>query len=313
MSDETKALVKIKDDGKANAVAVAIMSYGEKKDLAKTIALAKICEWTEAQVFVMGLKAEAEGLPFIQALDHFDIIMGKPARKAISMEAKYRAAGGRIKYLRRDEKVCIAEFTNPGDAEPTPFSWTKEDADTYMVYEKGSMIPISKKSNWQGRKKMMTMLCWRTISEGCKAMMPESFLGFKIEDEVEEEVEERIASVTVNVSNEPGGDKSETFGAAPVETVSGEVMWTREQKEELLRLVGKGKVMKTIRERFGLDKQVSEFTFEQAMTVIEEATTPVPAPETPPERKPEAPQGKVERPEDIDLDDDPFTNGEIGK
>ena len=169
-----------------------------------------------------------------------------------------------------------------------------------MVYEKGGVIPISKKSNWQGDKKMTTMLCWRTIAEGCRAMMPEAFLGMKIADEVEEEVGEIVSEVEVH---EPGGEQSEDFsGSSSGPAEEGEVMMENAQLDELIALSGsKAKALAVIRGHFGKEKTGKNTTAKEAQAVIDylksevdKATTPAPVPETQPETKTEAGKSKEE-------------------
>lgn len=303
---KTEAVALVQQAAVASATQQQIMTFAEKKALARDIATSGMYGLTETQALVLGLKAEALNLPFITACDMFHLILKKASMSAQAMQALYESRGGKIRVEQRDSEACILAMENP-DGKTDVFKWTKKDADEYIILEKDGETgsrdkkPLSQKYNWNTSKKRETMLYYRTVSEGVRRMMPGVFLGIYTPDEVEEIQESREVAATVM---DVGGGQSEDFSGPVEKALDVEVMMADGQLAELVALAGTpGKALAAIRGMFGKQKTGKNTTAKEAQAVIDalKANTPAPAPETPPERKPEAPQGKVTRPDEIEI------------
>ena len=129
---------------------------------------------TKAQAFALMLLADAEGLHPAAAARDYHIIEGKPSLRADAMLARYMAAGGKIKWLKRDPEAVSAEFTHPSSG-TVAITWDKKRAELAGFWGK---------NNW--RKHPVQMLSARVISEGVRASFPGVVSGLYAPEEVED-------------------------------------------------------------------------------------------------------------------------------
>ena len=113
------------------------------------------------QVIALGLVAQADGMPFASAVRDYDIILGRPALKSASMQARFQAAGGKVewKVYTDDEVTGIFSHPNGGTLELT---WTIEQATRIGL--------VKPNSGWS--KYPRAMLRARCLSEGIRTVFP---------------------------------------------------------------------------------------------------------------------------------------------
>lgn len=128
---------------------------------------------TAEQAIGLLLLAQAEGVHPMQAVQDFDIIQGRPSRKATSILARFQAAGGTVKWLELTDQCARATFSHPqGGA--IEMSWTIEMAATAGLTQKdGSMY----------RKYPRAMLRSRCMTEGVRTVYPAAVGGLLSTDE----------------------------------------------------------------------------------------------------------------------------------
>src|ERR1700741_1626949 len=66
----------------------------------------------ESQAISLMLLAQGEGCHPMQAIQDFDIVQGRPARKTHSILARFQAAGGSVKWEEITEKRAAATFSH---------------------------------------------------------------------------------------------------------------------------------------------------------------------------------------------------------
>lgn len=130
---------------------------------------------TKDQALSLLLLAQAEGVHPAIAMRDFDIIQGRPAKKAEAMHRAFIAAGGTIEWHRLDDQCADASFTHPtgSGGKPVRITWDMERArkaglggkDMYSKYPR-------------------QMLKARVISEGCRTVYPAATSGLYVPDEV---------------------------------------------------------------------------------------------------------------------------------
>jgi hypothetical protein len=130
---------------------------------------------TKDQALSLLLLAQAEGVHPAIAMRDFDIIQGRPSKKAEAMHRSFIAAGGTIEWHRLDDECADASFTHPtGSAgKPVRITWDMARArkaglggkDMYSKYPR-------------------QMLKARVISEGCRTVYPAATSGLYVPDEV---------------------------------------------------------------------------------------------------------------------------------
>lgn len=126
------------------------------------------------QAMALMLIAQAEGMhPAIAARD-YHVIQGRPALKADAMLARFQAAGGKVEWLRYDDKEVTGKFSHAQGGTAT-ITWTIEQARS---------AGLASKDVW--RQYPRQMLRSRVISEGVKTIYPGVAVGVYTPEEVQD-------------------------------------------------------------------------------------------------------------------------------
>lgn len=127
---------------------------------------------TKDQALSLLLLAHAEGVHPAIAMRDYDIINGRPAKKAEAMHRAFLAAGGKIEWHRLDDQIADATFSHPAGG-TARITWD---------------LTRAKKAGIGGKdmysKYTRQMLRSRTISEGCRTVYPASTGGLYVPEEV---------------------------------------------------------------------------------------------------------------------------------
>lgn len=124
------------------------------------------------QIFMLMLVAQSEGLHPVKALMAYDVIQGQPALKASEALARYMDCGGKIKWIKTDEKSAKAEFTHPASG-TFEYEYTVQDA---------TNAGLINKDNW--KKNLKAMLRARCTSAGIRMSYPRCLNNMYTSDEV---------------------------------------------------------------------------------------------------------------------------------
>lgn len=134
---------------------------------------------TKEQALSLLLLAQAEGVHPAIAMRDFDIIQGRPAKKAEAMQRSFLQAGGKIEWHALTDEKAEATFSHPqgGTARIT---WDMARA---------------KKAGLSGKdmyaKYPRQMLKARVVSEGCRTVYPASTSGLYVPEEVSHFAQEK--------------------------------------------------------------------------------------------------------------------------
>ena len=126
---------------------------------------------TVDQALALMLIAQAEGRHPASAARDYDIIDGRPAKKAEAMLRDFLAAGGKVEWLELTDEVCRATFSHPFGGSAT-IDWTIKRATRAQIAS-----PMWKKYPRQ-------MLRSRAVSEGVRTVYPMATSGMYVEEEV---------------------------------------------------------------------------------------------------------------------------------
>lgn len=120
---------------------------------------------TKEQIFSLLMLAHAEGVHPMTAMRDFDIIQGRPAKKAEAMHRSFIAAGGSIEWHALDDTKADATFTHPqgGKARVT---WDMKRVEQAQI-----------KNEAMYKKYPRQMLRSRCISEGVRTVYPAATSG----------------------------------------------------------------------------------------------------------------------------------------
>lgn len=140
---------------------------------------------TAEQAMALMLISQAEGRHPALASRDYDIIQGKPAKKAEAMMRDFIASGGTVVWERLDDTAAIATFSHPSGGS-VKIDWTIERAKKAGLGSKGTWIAYPR-----------AMLRSRCVSEGIRTVCPAATSGFYEPGEVQDFVKEpRFKDVT---------------------------------------------------------------------------------------------------------------------
>jgi hypothetical protein len=154
---------------------------------------------TPAKVATLMMLAQAEGRHPIEAMQRYDIIQGKPAKKPQAMLDDFIRGGGRVEWLQTTPEIAEAVFT-PFGGKPLTMSFTMKQA---------AVAGLTGKATWKQYPE--NMLRARLISNAMRMIAPSATAGLYSPEEV------------VDMSDTRQEVKQE---AKAVDTVTGEVIHT---------------------------------------------------------------------------------------
>ena len=127
---------------------------------------------TPDQALALMLVSQAEGRHPALAARDYDIIQGRPSKKAEAMMRDFQTAGGKITWHTLSDTLAEAEFTHPQGGSVT-VKW-----DMVMAKRAG----LADKDMW--RKYPRQMLRARCVSEGVRTVFPAATSGMYVPEEV---------------------------------------------------------------------------------------------------------------------------------
>jgi hypothetical protein len=145
----------------------APLAYSDLERLAASIAKSGLFGIkTPDQAMVLMMIAQAEGRHPALAARDFDIIQGRPSKKAEAMARDFLDAGGKIVWNALDDTIADATFSHP------------QGGTARIVWDmaRATRAGLGGKDMWQ--KYPRQMLRSRTVSEGVRTVWPMATSGF---------------------------------------------------------------------------------------------------------------------------------------
>jgi hypothetical protein len=152
-----------------------MIPFAEVQQLATAVARSRLFKAFDnpETALVLMMVAQAEGCHPIQATQRYDVIQGKPAKKADAMLADFQQRGGKVTWKQLDDTAAEGEFMGPGLGAPVTIRWTIEMATNAGLTGKGT---------WKQYPR--AMLRSRVVSEGIRTAMPGVVAGLYTPEEV---------------------------------------------------------------------------------------------------------------------------------
>ena len=170
-------------------MSTAVVPYADMERMATSIVKSGLfgIQNTDQAMALMTI-AVAEGKhPAIIARD-FNIIQGRPAKKAEAMMRDFCAAGGSVKWHALDDALADATFSHPQGGS-VRITWDLERA---------KQAGLAGKDNW--KKYTRAMLRSRCVSEGIRTVAPLATSGVYTPEEVQDMT---VEPVTVEHAESP--------------------------------------------------------------------------------------------------------------
>ena len=155
----------------------ALVPIAEIKELANSVAASGFFPAFKnpQQALVLMMMAQVEGCHPMQAVQRYDVIQGKPAKKADAMLADFQQRGGTVTWTEYTDEAVEAEFMAKGMAKPCRVRWT---------YQQAIDAGLTGKPTWKQFKRQM--LKARVISEGVRISDPGVVAGLYTPEEVQD-------------------------------------------------------------------------------------------------------------------------------
>ena len=185
----------------------AVFAVSDLERMAKAIAKSGLFGIKTAdQALALMLLAQAEGRHPATAARDYEIIDGRPAKKAEAMLRDFLAAGGSVEWLDLTDLICRARFTHPLGGAAT-IEWDVRRARTAGIV--GDM--------WLRYPRQM--LRCRVISEGVRTVCPTATSGLYVEAEVRDFLPQlQAAPALVAAEPAPPGYPALDLDAPPATT-----------------------------------------------------------------------------------------------
>jgi hypothetical protein len=167
--------------------ALATIPVSDIERMARAVAASKLfgVKSPEEALSLM-LIAQAEGRHPASAANDYNIIQGRPAKKADAMLRDFLSAGGKVQWISLDDKRAEATFSHPAGGTVT-IAWD---------IERAKRAALSGKDMWA--KYPRQMLRSRVVSEGIRTVFPGATSGMYVPEEVQDYRAEALpAQITV--------------------------------------------------------------------------------------------------------------------
>lgn len=128
----------------------------------------------ESQAMSLMLIAQAEGAHPMTAIQDFDIVQGRPARKTHSILARFQTAGGSVSWEEINGQHAVGTFSHKQGGS-LRVEWT---------FEQAKKAGLTNKDNWKNYPQ--AMLRARAIAEGVRAVYPGAIGGMLTVEEAQD-------------------------------------------------------------------------------------------------------------------------------
>lgn len=155
----------------------ALVPFQEMESMAQYIVKSRLFgAKDEAQAMSLMLLAQAEGMHPMSAIQDFDIVQGRPARKTHSILARFQSAGGSVSWEEISGARACGSFSHKQGG-TLRVEWTIEQA---------KRVGLTGKDNWKNYPQ--AMLRARCIAEGVRAVYPGAIGGMLSVEEAQDVV-----------------------------------------------------------------------------------------------------------------------------
>ena len=155
---------------------------------------------------VLALTCMCEGITPLEFARTYHIINGKPSMRADMMAAKFRAAGGKIKWIETGDGGAFASAEFSFDGQTMTVRFTIEDARNLV----GDKVD-KPDSNW--RKDRGAMLRARVVTKAIRMLAPELIAGVYTPEELDDV---RVTATAVRTESDVASRRAELLAGTDI-------------------------------------------------------------------------------------------------
>lgn len=180
----------------------AVVAYADIERMAQAVAKSGLFGVKNMdQALALMLVAQAEGRHPALAARDYDIIQGRPAKKAEAMMRDFLESGGKVKWHQLDDKMADATFSHPSGGE------ARIDWDMKRAVAAG----LGGRDMW--KKFPRQMLRSRVVSEGIRTVCPMATSGMYVPEEVSDIVKEKRITPNAGAGDELTAERQDEVKA----------------------------------------------------------------------------------------------------
>ncbi len=151
----------------------AIITFDQMQSLAVSVAKSNLFgAKTPEQALTIMMLAQAEGRHPMSAAKDYDIINGKPAKKAEAMLRDFLAAGGKVEWHKLEDSGAEATFSHP------------QGGTVRIGWDEARMKRAEIANDKMYKKYPRAMYRSRCVSEGVRTVYPSATSGLYVPEEV---------------------------------------------------------------------------------------------------------------------------------
>lgn len=166
-----------------------IRSIDDMKVLSKTMAKSGMCGVdNEAEAMVIVSACHARGIDWLEFVETYHIIQGKPSMRADAQLAAFYSIGGKISIKSRTSELASIVLSLVGH-DDVPSSLSHEEAMEEGFYYGKDGTPHA---NWKTPRKRMQMLWARVVTDGIRVIAPSIVSGKYSPEEIEQFGDENV-------------------------------------------------------------------------------------------------------------------------
>jgi len=206
----------------------AIVPFESIQRMAEVAAKSKLfgSNLTPDQAMTIMLIAQAEGRHPMSAAKDYDIINGKPAKKAEAMLRDFLAAGGTVQWHQLDDAGAKATFSHPQGGTVT-IDWNKERMQRAKITNEAMYSKYPR-----------AMYRSRCVSEGVRTVCPSATGGLYVPEEVrafapEKNMGDAVVVAAERVPAPAAGSHTSSPDASGAEDAGAPLMASPEQIEAM--------------------------------------------------------------------------------
>lgn len=185
-----------------------MIPYQDVQNMAMAIAKSQLFGVkTPEQALALMLISQAEGRHPALAARDYDIIQGRPAKKAEAMLRDFLESGGKVEWHKLDDTAADATFSHPAGG-TLRIEWSMARANA---------AGLGTRDMW--KKYPRQMLRSRVVSEGIRSVCPMATSGMYVPEEVADIVKEKEIKGEV-INKDTGEIKKELEGHKPYDTAA---------------------------------------------------------------------------------------------
>lgn len=152
----------------------------------------------QGQGIILAMTCHLQNMTPLEFLENYNLIDGKPSKKADAMLAKLMELGGSFKIIKRTIDEAAIECTYKGNTYTSSFTWKEAQEEPYVYEKDGKTF----KRNWRTPRARQQSLWARVCSDAIRTVCPQANKGTATPEEMQDLIEDIQPTTLKNITPE---------------------------------------------------------------------------------------------------------------